>query len=131
MSLVRFFGPTSLWKDDDESSMATWTPSVDVSENENELTFRAELPGVELQDIEVSLDNNVLLIKGERRFEKETEKENYHRVERMYGKFSRSFSLPTFIDDSKVTANFKNGVLRVVLPKKEHSKSRGIEVRAA
>ena len=131
MSLVRFFGPTNLWKEDDDTSMTSWTPSVDVYENEKEFTFKAELPGVELKDIFVSLENNVLFIKGERHLEKETEKENYHRVERMYGKFSRSFSLPTFIDESKVTADFKNGVLKIVLPKKEHARSRGIEIKAA
>ena len=131
MSLVRFFGPTSFWKDDDDTSMTSWTPSVDVYENEKEFTFKAELPGVELKDILVSLENNVLFIKGERHLEKETDKENYHRVERMYGKFSRSFSLPTFIDESKVTADFKNGVLKIVLPKKEHARSRGIEIKAA
>jgi HSP20 family protein len=108
-----------------------WSPTVDISENDNELTFKAELPGIELKDITVSLDNNVLTIKGERRFEKETDKENYHRVERMYGNFSRSFALPTFIDESKVNAMFKNGVLKIVLPKKEHAKTRGIEVKAA
>jgi HSP20 family protein len=111
--------------------MTSWTPSVDVYENEKEFTFKAELPGVELKDILVSLENNVLFIKGERHLEKETDKENYHRVERMYGKFSRSFSLPTFIDESKVTADFKNGVLKIVLPKKEHARSRGIEIKAA
>ena len=131
MSLVKLFGPTGLWKDDDETSTTMWSPTVDISENENELTFKAELPGIELKDVTVSLDNNVLTIKGERRFEKETGKENYLRVERMYGNFSRSFALPTFIDESRVNAIFTNGVLKVVLPKKEQAKSRGIEIKVA
>jgi HSP20 family protein len=134
MSLVKWdpfnlFKPSSLWADEDEASVK-WMPTVDISENENELTFKAELPGVELKDITLSLDNNVLTIKGERRFEKETDKENYYRVERKYGNFSRSFGLPTFVDESKVRAEFKNGVLKIVLPKKEQAKSRGIEIKA-
>ena len=135
MSLVKWdpfnlFKPSSLWADEDEASVK-WMPTVDISENEKELTFKAELPGVELKDITLSLDNNVLTIKGERRFEKETDKENYHRVERMYGNFCRSFGLPTYVDESKVLAEFKNGVLKIVLPKKEQAKSRGIEIKAA
>ena len=135
MSLVKWdpfnmFKPSALWESEDEGS-TMWTPTVDISENENELTFKAELPGVELKDITVSFDNNILGIKGERRFEKETEKENFHRVERTYGRFSRSFAIPTFVDETKVKADFKNGVLKIVLPKKEHARARGIEVKAA
>jgi HSP20 family protein len=118
---------------DREAPTATtsWSPSVDILENENELVVKAELPGMELKDVSVTFENNVLTIKGERRFEHETKKEDYHRVEREYGSFSRSFSIPTFIDEDKIRAEYKNGMLNIVLPKKEAVKPRGIKVNAA
>jgi HSP20 family protein len=116
-----------------EGPVATtvWSPSVDIFENDNELVVKAELPGMELKDIEVTFENNVLTIKGERRFEHETKKEDYHRVEREFGCFSRSFALPTYVDEAKVKADYKDGILKVVLPKKELAKPKGITVNAA
>jgi len=108
-----------------------WNPSVDVFENENEVVFKAELPGMNAKDIEVKLENNVLTLKGERQFEKETKEENYHRVEREYGNFSRSFALPTAVNGDKVTAEYKDGVLKIILPKKEEIKSKPIKIAAA
>src|ERR1700686_1207928 len=99
-------------------STTAWNPSVDIFENDNEVVIKAELPGMDAKDIEVKLENNVLMLKGERRFEKETKEENYHRVEREYGVFSRSFSLPTAVNGDKVTAEYKDGILKVLLPKK-------------
>ena len=113
------------------AATTAWSPSVDIFENDNELIVKAELPGMELKDIEVTFESNVLTIKGERRFEHETKKEDYHRVEREYGSFSRSFALPTYVDEARVKADYKNGMLSIVLPKKEFVKPRGIKVNAA
>lgn len=109
----------------------SWSPSVDIFETENEVVIKAELPGMDPKDIDIKLENNVLMLRGDRRFEKETKNENYHRVERSYGNFTRSFSLPAFVDDSKVHAEYKNGLLRIVLPKKEQAKSKEIKIAAA
>jgi HSP20 family protein len=116
-----------------ETPMSTmaWNPSVDIFENENEVVFKAELPGMNAKDIEVKLENNVLLVKGERHFEKEAKEENYHRVERAYGTFSRSFTLPTAVNGDKVTAEYKDGILKIVLPKKEETKAKPIKIAAA
>jgi len=116
-----------------ETGMSTtaWNPAVDIFENENDIVIKAELPGMNAKDIEVKLENNVLMLKGERRFEKETKEENYHRVEREYGTFSRSFSLPMAVNAEKVTAEYKDGVLKIVLPKKEETKPKPIKIAAA
>jgi HSP20 family protein len=114
-----------------EAPMSTtaWNPSVDIFENDNEVVIKAELPGMNAKDIDVRLANNVLALKGERHFEKETKEENYHRVEREYGSFSRAFALPTAVNGEKVTAEYKDGVLKIVLPKAEETKP--IKVAAA
>ena len=112
-------------------STTSWNPSVDIFENDNEIVVKAELPGMNAKDIEVKLENNVLFLKGERRFEKEAKEENYHRVEREYGNFSRAFSLPTVVDGDKVAAEYKDGVLKIVLPKKEKIKPKPIKIAAA
>ena len=116
-----------------EAPLATsaWNPSVDIFENDNEVVMKAELPGMNAKDIEVKLENNVLTLKGERRFEKETKEENYHRIEREYGTFTRSFAVPAAVNGDKVTAEYKDGVLKIVLPKKEETKSKPIKVAAA
>lgn len=121
--------PTQGW----EAPMSTtsWNPSVDIFENDNEVVIKAELPGMNAKDIEVKLENNVLMLKGERRFEKEAKEENYHRIEREYGSFSRAFSLPTAVDGDKVAADYKDGVLKIVLPKKEEIKPKPIKIAAA
>ena len=112
-------------------STTAWNPSVDIFENDNEVVVKAELPGMNAKDIEVKLENNVLMLKGERRFEKETKEENYHRVEREYGTFSRSFALPSAVNGDKVTAEYKDGVLKIVLPKNEETKPKPIKIAAA
>jgi len=129
--LNRLFGRDDLWEAEGTLAATDWTPAVDVLEGENEIVIKAELPGVEPKDIAVNVDNNVLTLKGERRFEKEVNKENYYRMERTYGTFSRSFSLPAFVDPATVRAEYKDGPLRLVLPKKEAAKTRRIEVKAA
>jgi HSP20 family protein len=111
--------------------MTAWNPPVDIFENEHEIVFKAELPGMEAKDIDIRLEKNVLTIKGERRFEKEAKEEDYHRVEREYGSFSRMFSLATAVEEDKVVAEYKDGVLKLVLPKKEEVKPKPIKIAAA
>ncbi|HWQ31743.1 MAG TPA: Hsp20/alpha crystallin family protein [Blastocatellia bacterium] len=110
-------------------TLSAWTPACDIFETENEIVVKAELPEVKKEDVTVSIENNVLTIHGERKFSEETKKENYHRVERSYGEFTRSFTLPVFVDTGKVNAEFRDGILRVVLPKREEAKPKRIEVR--
>jgi HSP20 family protein len=129
--LNRLFGHDDLWDTEGVTTGGEWTPAVDVIENEHALTIKAELPGIDAKDVAVTVDNNILTLKGERHAEKEVKKENYHRVERAYGRFARSFALPAFADAEKVKADFKNGLLTVTIPKKENAKTRAIEVNAA
>jgi HSP20 family protein len=110
---------------------SAWNPAVDIFENDNEIVIKAELPGMNAGDIEVKFENNVLVLKGERRFEKETNEENYHRIEREYGTFSRAFTVPFAVKGENVTAEYRDGVLKVVLPKKEEIKPKPIKVAAA
>lgn len=105
-----------------------WTPTVDIYESKDEIVLEAELPGMNREDFELTIENNVLTLRGERRFEKKDEADNYHRVERAYGAFSRSFTLPQTVSPENVTAEYKNGVLRVVLQKREEVKARRIEI---
>lgn len=107
----------------------TWTPAVDIYETEKDIVISAELPGMSDGDVDVEVRENVLTVRGERRFEKEVKQENnYHRVERSYGKFSRAFSLPKNVDTEKITARFDKGVLEVRLPKPAESEARAIKI---
>lgn len=110
-------------------SLSTWSPACDIYENDNEIVVKAELPEVKKEDVHVAIENNVLTIRGERKFSEETKQENYRRVERSYGEFMRSFTLPNFVDATKVQADFKDGILRVTLAKREESKPKQIEVK--
>ncbi len=105
-----------------------WTPAVDIYETENDLVVKADLPEVELKDIDVRVENQTLTIAGERKFEKQDNVAGYHRIERSYGNFTRSFAVPNSFDTDKIAASFKNGVLSVSLPKKEAAKPRQIKV---
>lgn len=116
------------WRSDEPSSTTTWSPAVDIYETENEIIVHAELPGVERKDIGLSLEKNVLTLKGERRFEKEMKQENYHRIERAYGGFSRSFSIPAIVDEEKIRAEYNDGILKISLPKKEQVKAKQIQI---
>jgi len=111
--------------------VADWTPSVDISETENEYQIKAEIPDVKKEDVKVTLEDGVLTIQGERKHEKEERGKKYHRIERSYGSFVRTFSLPDVIDDEKVMAEFKDGVLNLHLPKSEKAKPKAIEVKVA
>ena len=111
-------------------STTAWNPSVDIFETDNDIVVKAELPGMDAKNIEIRLEKNVLMVKGERRFDREAKEENYHRVEREYGSFSRAFALPASVDEDKVTAVYKDGILKIVLPKKEEMKPRSISIAA-
>src|SRR3982751_2780020 len=113
---------------DESFARGAWTPSVDIFENKDEIVLEAELPGMNREDFELTIENNVLTLRGERRFEKKDEADNYHRVERAYGSFTRSFTLPQTVSGESATAEYKNGVLRVTLPKREETKARRIEI---
>ncbi len=110
-------------------SLTTWSPACDIYETDNEIVVKAELPEVKKEEVHVSIENNLLTIRGERKFSEETKQENYHRLERRYGAFTRSFTLPNFADASKINAEFKDGMLRVTLPKREEAKPKQIEVK--
>jgi HSP20 family protein len=105
-----------------------WSPAVDIYETENELVVKADLPDVDQKDIDVRVENQTLTIAGERKFEKQDNAKGYHRIERSYGNFLRSFALPDTFDTEHITAQFKNGVLSVTLPKKETAKPRQVKV---
>jgi HSP20 family protein len=116
---------------DDLTNRGTWTPAVDIYEVNGGLVLKAELPDMRSEDIDVSIENNTLTIRGERKLDSEIKQENFHRVERAYGNFVRSFSLPHTVDASKISADYKNGVLTVKLPVREVAKPRQIQIDAA
>lgn len=108
-----------------------WSPAVDIFETENELVLRADLPDVKLENIDVRVENETLTIKGERRFEQKEDTKGFHRIERSYGTFVRSFSVPSSVENDKVGASYKDGVLTVTLPKKETAKPRQVKVQVS
>jgi HSP20 family protein len=120
-NLTRGFGEESIGR-------GAWNPSVDIYENKDHIVLEAELPGMKREDFELSVENNVITLRGERQFEKNEDSDNYHRVERSYGSFTRSFTLPQTVSAEGATAEYKNGVLRVTLPKREEAKARRIEI---
>ena len=112
-------------------SVAEWSPLVDITEYEKEYLIKAELPEVKREDVKLTVQDNVLAISGERGYEKEEKNKKYHRVERAYGNFLRSFTLPEDADGSKVSAEYKDGVLKVHLPKSEKATPKSIEVKVS
>jgi HSP20 family protein len=106
-----------------------WAPPVDIYEHDGNLVLKAELPGIDPKDVDVRVENNVLTLRGERKFDSEVKRENCHRVERAYGTFSRSFTLPNVVDTQSIKAEFKDGVLRVTMPKREEAKPKQIQVQ--
>jgi HSP20 family protein len=125
--LFRLFD-TFLNENGEDLATRTWTPPVDIQETDDSYRIQVELPGLSKEDIQITLENNVLRLTGERKFEKDIKKENYHRIERTYGTFSRSFALPSQVSSDKVEAKFENGVLSIVVPKAEQAKPRHITV---
>jgi len=111
-----------------ELSTRSWAPPVDIYETEDAIVLKAELPGVDAKDVEVRVEDNTLYLKGERKFEKEVKEQNYHRVERSYGSFARSFSLPNSISADQVKAEFKDGLLTLTMPKREEAKPKTIKI---
>ncbi len=107
---------------------ANFVPPVDVYEDEQFITLKAELPGIEEKDVEITVENNVLTFTGERKMEKEEKQENFHRVERSYGRFVRSFTLPNTVDPENIKAEFNNGLLKIVLTKREEAKPKKITI---
>ena len=107
----------------------TWAPAVDIKEEQNKFIVTADIPGVDIKNINVSLENSTLTIQGKREFEKTENREEYSRIERVQGQFYRRFSLPQSADESKIDASYRNGVLQVIIPKKETSKGMRIEVK--
>jgi HSP20 family protein len=127
----RLFGNMYL-RDEDVSARSQWAPPVDIYETENhDLIVKAELPDMTREDIEVTVENNTLTLKGTKKVADDVREEQYRRIERSYGAFSRSFTLPTSVDASKVSAEYKNGVLTVRLPFREEAKPRTINVEVA
>lgn len=119
----------SVGRSHEDAALNTWTPAVDVFEDANGFVIKAELPEVKQEDVKVNLDGNILSITGTRNLENEEKREGYHRIERSYGQFYRSFTLPPNADKDAVAAEFRNGMLRLHIPKKEEAKPKQIEVR--
>jgi HSP20 family protein len=127
----RLFGNVYL-RDEDTTFRGSWTPAVDIFETDaHDLVVRAEIPGMNREDVEVSVENGTLVLKGEKKFDPEVKEESYRRVERAYGTFHRSFTLPNTVDAGRVTAEYRNGVLTVKLPFREEAKPRTINVDVA
>ena len=114
--------------DDEGIARGAWSPSVDIYENKDQIVLEAELPGMKRVDFDLSIENNVITLRRQRQFEKKDESDNYHRVERAYGSFLRSFTLPNTVSAEGATADYRNGVLRVTLPKREEIKPKKITV---
>ena len=121
-----FFNPAVFC--DNDASVGAWNPSVDIIENEENLVIKADVPGVDKSDINIDVDKLVLTLQGERKIEKDVEKDNYNRRERFYGKFKRAFRLPEGTDTNKIKAEFKDGILNVIIHKPEEKKPKNITV---
>lgn len=121
----RSFGPMF----DQHWPFTAWTPPCDIYETEKEIVLKMELPEMRKEDVRVTFENNVLTLRGERKFEEAVNRDNYHRIERKYGEFLRIFTLPAFVEGNKVAAEFKEGVLTVTLPKNKAAIPRQIEVK--
>lgn len=124
----RFFEDSFARTRSDKARLASWAPAVDIYETESELVVKADLPEMQEKDIDVRVENNTLTVHGERKFENEVHKDSYLRVERAYGTFSRSFSLPNTISTEGIRAEYQNGVLTVHMPKREESKPKQVKI---
>jgi HSP20 family protein len=123
-----FRGLTRGSADDDWALGGTWAPAVDIFEQDGNVVLKAELPGIDPKEVDIRLENNVLTLRGERKVDDEVKRESYHRVERAYGTFSRSFTLPSVVDQEKIKADYHDGVLTLTLPKREEAKPKQITV---
>lgn len=131
--LTSVFGPSPSGVTDKKEAMsvAQWSPLVDITEDEKEYIVKAEIPEMKKEDIKINVHDDVLAITGERQYEKEEKGKKYHKVERAYGSFMRRFTLPEDADGSKVSAEYKDGILNVHLPKSEKAKPKAIEIKVA
>jgi HSP20 family protein len=121
-------GRTPSSPEEDWALGGSWAPAVDIYEQGGNIVLKAEIPGVDSKDVDIRVENNTLTLKGERKLDQEIERDNYHRVERTYGTFTRSFTLPNVVDTDKIKADFKDGVLRLVLPTREEAKPKQIQI---
>ena len=126
----RLFG-NALERSSAESNLTSWAPAVDIYETEHELVVKADLPEVDAKELDIRVENNLLTIRGERKFEKKVNEDNYLRVERAYGSFSRSFSLANTVNADAIKADYQNGVLTLTVPKREEAKPKQIKVSVA
>ena len=124
----RLFGDDLLSRWNEDVGENRWVPPIDVREREDRLEFTAELPGLKKDDIDITVEDRVLTLSGERKFESTEEKNGYHRIERSYGRFTRSFTLPHEVDQDNVKATFEDGLLTIEIPKSEEAKPRKIEI---
>ena len=115
----------------DDSSLSAWAPAVDIYETEHELVVKADLPDVDPKDLDIRVENNILTIRGERKFEKKVNEENYLRIERSYGSFARSFTLANTVNSEAIKADYQNGVLTLTVPKREEAKPKQIKVNVS
>ena len=132
--LSTIFGRSPIGTDGEKKeaiAVTEWSPLVDISEDDKEYIVKAEIPEMKKEDIKINVHDDVLTVSGERKYEKEEKGKKYHRVERAYGSFMRSFALPENADGSKISAEYKDGVLKVHLPKSEQAKKKAIEVKIA
>ena len=128
LASLRLFEDSFTRMVNEPSSNRPWSPAVDIYETENELVLKADLPDINEKDLDVRIENNMLTIRGERKFEQKVKEDNYLRIERTYGSFSRSFSLPNSVSTEGIKADYKNGVLTVELPKRAESKPKQVKV---
>ncbi|HPC35309.1 MAG TPA: Hsp20/alpha crystallin family protein [Candidatus Marinimicrobia bacterium] len=127
-AIDRFFDPF-FFDRDEETSLVAFAPEVDIEEKDTEYIVNVELPGVKKDDVKISLKDNVLTISGEKKRVKKINKKNFYQCERVFGSFERSFRLPELVDQEKIAAEFKNGVLNIVIPKSPESKPKSIEIK--
>ena len=132
--LSTLFGRSALRNNgekDETMTVAEWAPLVDIAEDDNEYLINAEIPEIQKENVKVTVNQGVLSIQGERLFEQPEKGKKYHRLERAYGRFSRSFTLPDYVDGNRIAADFKDGVLRVHVPKSEQAKPKSIQIKIA
>jgi HSP20 family protein len=127
----RLFADTLFRGRSDESALTTWAPAVDIYETENALVVKADLPDVSEKDLDIQVEDNILTIRGERKFERDVKEDNYLRVERAYGSFSRSFSLGNTVNTEAIKAEYRDGVLTLTIPKREEAKPKQVKVSVA
>ncbi len=126
-----FMGRSLRQMEEETSASGSWSPAVNIKEKGDAIVISVDLPGLEAEDVDITVDNGVLTIRGERSFEDASEGETYHRIERWHGSFERSFSIPNSVDPTKIEARFVNGEMNVTLPKRDESKPRSVKIEVS